>query len=127
MLKVRSCQLYRLYDQAGVLLYVGISMSAMVRQSHHKGQKAWWPEVARIEIISFDRREDALEAERNAIFQERPIHNKHHAPKPDPVKVEKITPPIPIAHLKNKWEGIGAIEHLVDMKMELDRMRREHA
>lgn len=35
-----ACQLYRHYDPAGALLYIGISLSAVARLSQH-GDKPW--------------------------------------------------------------------------------------
>ena len=37
--------LYRFFDEAGTLLYVGISNDPDVRWSYHARQKDWWPKV----------------------------------------------------------------------------------
>lgn len=69
----RTC-VYRFYDAAGDLLYVGLSMNFEGRVYKHR-RKPWWPDVARTEFAWFDDRETAQQAERNAIYYEHPIHN----------------------------------------------------
>lgn len=69
--------LYRHFDKGGSLLYVGISLSAVERLNGHANSK-WASEIARVEIERFPTRGDALNAERNAIRDERPIHNVVH-------------------------------------------------
>jgi hypothetical protein len=73
MVDRRTC-VYRFYDSAGVLLYVGLSMSLEGRLAKHR-RKPWWPEVARTELEWFDGREAAKDAERFAIHHEHPVHN----------------------------------------------------
>lgn len=67
--------LYRHYSQSGELLYVGISLSATLRTARHKCGAHWFKEIATITLEHFDRRRDALKAERRAIKKERPLHN----------------------------------------------------
>jgi len=70
-----SCDLYRLYDVKGQLLYVGISWSAMSRLAQHKNEKRWWKTVARVDIEHFATRKQAIQAESAAIKNEQPVHN----------------------------------------------------
>lgn len=70
--------LYRFYDADDVLLYVGITMNPSQRWATHREEKAWWFDVATVRTQIFDTREDVLEAERNAIQVERPLHNVVH-------------------------------------------------
>lgn len=70
--------LYRLYDSAGVLLYVGISRYPSERFKEHAGDKLWWHHVARNEIAWLDSRADALAAEAKAMAEERPLYNGYH-------------------------------------------------
>ncbi|MFF0166774.1 GntR family transcriptional regulator [Streptomyces prasinus] len=70
--------LYRLYDSAGILLYVGISHYPDVRLKEHAGDKLWWHHVARHEISWLDSREEALAAEAKAMLEERPLYNGYH-------------------------------------------------
>jgi predicted GIY-YIG superfamily endonuclease len=78
--------LYRHFDEAGSLLYVGISLSAVNRLSRHSHGSRWFSEIARVEIEKFGTREAAHEAETEAIRRERPKYNVHHVKKPEPVK-----------------------------------------
>jgi predicted GIY-YIG superfamily endonuclease len=71
--------LYRLYDKAGALLYVGIAEHWPTRMKQHAREKAWWEDVANVATQVFAERERAADAERNAIQTERPKHNIVHA------------------------------------------------
>jgi hypothetical protein len=73
--------LYRLYDAAEVLLYVGIGQHPDVRFGQHARDKPWWPQVARREIEWLDDRASAERAEAVAIRAENPEHNGTHSPR----------------------------------------------
>jgi len=70
--------LYRHFNGEGKLLYVGVSLSTIQRLGQHKEHSDWFESIARVSIEHFDTREEALEAERLAIFRERPLHNINH-------------------------------------------------
>jgi len=70
----RETCLYRFYDSAGRLLYVGITMDLSRRLAKHR-QRDWWPDVAEADYEYFPGREAAKSAERVAIATEDPIHN----------------------------------------------------
>lgn len=74
--------LYRHWDAEGRLLYVGISLSAVQRLAAHRQSSRWYPRIKWIEIERHPTREAALEAERIAIRDEKPLcnldHNKPH-------------------------------------------------
>jgi hypothetical protein len=74
--------LYRHFNAAGQLLYVGISFSALHRLADHKDQSAWFWSIARVEVQGFKRREDAALTEKIAIRLEKPMHNIAHALEP---------------------------------------------
>jgi hypothetical protein len=67
--------LYRHFDNAGRLLYVGISLNAFHRLAQHKQHSHWFSRVAHVEIERFPTRMAALLAERAAIRDEKPLHN----------------------------------------------------
>lgn len=67
--------LYRHFDAVGALLYVGISRSAAARLASHE-QSNWDQDIARVDVEWFESRAAALRAERKAIAQEEPKHNK---------------------------------------------------
>lgn len=70
--------LYRLRDQEGWLLYVGITDNPERRWKDHAKDKPWWPEVADRSIDWLPSRAHAIAAEAAAIRTERPRHNVHH-------------------------------------------------
>lgn len=71
--------LYRLFDTAGQLLYVGIATSPRTRRYAHREEKRWWPQVAREEVEWFPSRTAAKSAEKIAIKAEDPLYNVTHS------------------------------------------------
>ena len=72
-----TTQLYRHFDIAGKLLYVGISYDFLKRS--HKGSK-WFYRITTITIEHYETRELALQAETAAIIAEKPLFNLHSNP-----------------------------------------------
>lgn len=68
---------YRLYDAADRLLYVGVAYDFDKRFKDHAKSKAWWPDVVRKDVVWFDNRLDAMWEESRAIDNENPVHNDH--------------------------------------------------
>lgn len=93
----RRTALYRLYDEAAQLLYVGIAFDPRVRGYHHKKHKPWWPDVARREVEWFENRHKAEAAERQAIATEKPRYNVAGVPNPLLVEVVAPSPPPPLS------------------------------
>ena len=90
---------YRFYDAAGALLYVGISRNLVARWAQHEVEKTWWSAVARKTVTMYGSRREAEIAEGHAIRSESPLHNKamgrrdETEPKPKPKKpVRKPSP-----------------------------------
>ncbi len=77
----QKTHLYRHFDAQGRLLYVGISLSAVKRLSQHGKESRWANQIANVTIETLPSREDALEAERQAIIAERPLYNKTYNPR----------------------------------------------
>lgn len=71
--------LYRLLDEGGHLLYVGIAGNPGRRADQHAHTKSWWPNVALIALEHFPTREEAESAEQRAIAVERPKYNVTYA------------------------------------------------
>ncbi|MDB4461363.1 GIY-YIG nuclease family protein [bacterium] len=71
--------LYRHYDKEDNLLYVGISLSSLVRWQQHNNNSHWAKDSVTMTTEWFDTRELALDAERTAIRSEKPLHNIKHA------------------------------------------------
>lgn len=72
---------YRLSDESGRLLYVGIGRNPLNRWSAHADLHAWWPEVATFEVTWYDSRAEAAAEERRALREDDPAHNLHGTPK----------------------------------------------
>jgi predicted GIY-YIG superfamily endonuclease len=66
---------YRLYDAAGALLYVGVANRPEERWGTHRN-KHWWPLVTRAEIERHPTRDAALRCEAQVIRDETPLHNQ---------------------------------------------------
>lgn len=71
----KDTSLYRHFDKHGRLLYVGISVSAGIRNGAHKHTASWFKEITTIKIEQFQTRRDAELAEHIAINEEAPLHN----------------------------------------------------
>ncbi len=96
--------LYRFFDAANRLLYVGIAGNPGRRFSEHGKDKGWWTNVARSTMEHFATRDAALTAERAAIIDEKPVHNVvhnrgHRTPTPEP---------------RCQWACFGCGVHIVD-------------
>lgn len=74
--------LYRFFDSAGILLYVGISAQPLVRFGQHRADKPWWVNIGSITTHHYTSRRAALEAEAEAVKTERPLYNVVHNPEP---------------------------------------------
>lgn len=70
---------YRLFNDAGQLLYVGISKDPMNRWQEHRGNY-WWHDVASYEVRWFPTRAEARAEEKLAMASEAALHNIHSAP-----------------------------------------------
>lgn len=71
---------YRFYDRAGTLLYVGITGAGRARGEQHSRNAEWWPFVARQEVEHVSNRVIAERREKELIHQFRPPFNTQHNP-----------------------------------------------
>lgn len=69
---------YRFFDRADAVLYVGSTRSFFSRRRTHEKSAPWWPEVYRETIEPFPSVVAASMAEVSAIRAERPRHNRLH-------------------------------------------------
>ena len=83
-------KVYRHFDKDGALLYVGVSLNAVVRLSQHKRVSHWFDEIHNITIESFETRKQALDAETKAIQEEKPKYNIQKTAARLPVKLQEI-------------------------------------
>lgn len=80
----RPCALYRYFDGADELVYVGISNDPGTRLGQHRLDKPWWDDVVTAKIQRYPDRASALAAERIAIRDEHPRYNiVHNGPRRD--------------------------------------------
>lgn len=85
----RQYQLYRYWDENLNLLYIGSSRSAIIRLFEHE-KDFWFNEIAMVTIENFPDRTTAKEAERTAIWKEKPQHNvTHNSQRPRSRKMRK--------------------------------------
>jgi hypothetical protein len=66
---------YRVYDEAGALLYVGQSARPDTRDRHHRSRAVWYRRVARREVAGPFTRDAALAHEFYSINRELPEYN----------------------------------------------------
>lgn len=75
---------YRLWDDAGALLYVGISKTLVNRLTQHDESQPWADEVASVTAKRYASRDKARAAEIEAIQTEHPRYNiRDRAKRPD--------------------------------------------
>lgn len=71
--------LYRIWGEADLLLYIGVSKNFGQRWKQHAKEQPWWDEMKRLTADEwFEYRSEAEEAEEAAIKAERPQYNKRH-------------------------------------------------
>ena len=70
---------YRLYDAARRLLYVGIAKDVGKRLTGHARQEPWWGEVVYASAQLWPDRKAAAKAEDAAIKTENPVYNERGA------------------------------------------------
>jgi len=71
--------LYRIWGEADLLLYIGISKDFGARWKQHAKRQPWWDEMRRLSVDAwYLSREEAEATEEAAIRAERPKYNKIH-------------------------------------------------
>lgn len=76
--------LYRAYDRAGRLLYLGMTSCIYQRVKGHRRTSKWYRDVQSWEVVDLGRScswHTARDAEARAIRAEDPIHNVVHSPR----------------------------------------------
>lgn len=68
--------LYRFFDENGLLLYVGITKDFKKRKSQHAARSQWFHRAARHTLEPHPSRAAALAAEAAAILEEQPLFNR---------------------------------------------------
>lgn len=94
--------LYRHFDAAGKLLYVGIAANPLVRWKGHKERAPWVRRIATITIEWFVTREMARRCERLAATHEKPAHNQADKPFTARTRIGKVRK---ISHVRPRPDG----------------------
>jgi prevent-host-death family protein len=99
--------LYRLFDAAGRLLYVGIACDPEQRFKSHASTAPWWPLVERKEIEWRPNRSAAELDETHAIKAEGPLYNRAGSDAPMNVTLDfaDLTD-VSVAHFRNRIADI---------------------
>lgn len=71
-----SASLYRALDPEGRPLYIGFTLDGRRRLAEHGSRSDWWLRVGTVEIQHYATREDAMNAEAEAVRRERPEFNR---------------------------------------------------
>lgn len=88
----RRAAVYRLYDAAGTLLYIGSAYDPDARWAQHKTTKEWWSDVVSHTLAWQPSREQAFAVEAAAIRAEKPKHNQvgiGPSKEPQPITAEE--------------------------------------
>lgn len=110
-----SAVLYRHYASDGTLLYVGASLRVLDRLQEHKSRSSWYDLVLNIRLERHPSIDAAKEAERIAIRDEHPVHNKKSGMKPSNlVRKRDKTIVARNVHVTNLIETMGSISKVAD-------------
>jgi hypothetical protein len=93
----RVWTVYRYYDAAGRLLYIGVTGQGHWRTHEHRRAAPWWPSVVRAEFEHFTDGVVAFEHETALIARLAPLHNRADNPSPPtpPLRVGRPRRPDP--------------------------------
>jgi len=74
-MRSKTTLLYKLFDEKGELLYVGITGDWETRRKAHKATKSWFNQIARVEFEQCAGAQAAAEREVIVIAQDAPVYN----------------------------------------------------
>jgi hypothetical protein len=131
----RSTTLYRYFDSAGRLIYVGITDDAGRRGHQHAATARWWHLIASATFEHFGTREEAELAERRAIVDEQPVYNiawaigmkfyikmlPPHRLKPSFYRLKPSHPETMDAHDPETEEGLAEWNRLMEFQHQMRR------
>lgn len=123
----RVSTLYRLFDEAGELVYVGITNVGRHRLKQHAADKEWWADVKSATFEHFKTRDEALAAETKAIKTESPKANIAGRPRPH------VIMPTPPRDTRSSVKGLKKADHYKpsliaqeDIRRALDKQAHRH-
>lgn len=106
---------YRFYDNAGALIYVGITNNPSRRWALHAHEKPWWGDVTLREVEWFTTREEAEAVESQLIDSRRPKWNSDGGEPP------RGKPGLTSGRLQKGWEPD---EHILGLVAQYDEDQR---
>lgn len=130
-----AISVYRLYDAADSLLYVGITNRGFHRLHEHSKGKAWWSEVVRAEFEHHETRAEALAHEAKAIQDETPRHNVYlpSGPPGEPQNIHRGPHPVNrtlavglVRARGDESKSRGQLFHPRENLVLIDRQARRH-
>lgn len=98
--------LYRLFDSAEKLLYIGVTTDCEKRIHTHRSEKSWGNRIECASIKEYDSKQDAMRAEREAIEHENPAYNRSLQLKARNASVDSV-----ITH----FGGIRRLAHILKL------------
>lgn len=111
--------LYRMFDEDGVLLYVGITDDPVTRFRGHRGIKSWWNQVCTITLERYSSRQELEDAERVALAAGT-AHNVKHNPRArcnaETCAAQGHTPRSPVRRCAKCDEAAWAINGITGME-----------
>lgn len=121
---IERCYLYRFFDSAGELLYVGITRDLGARLAAHRRVSEWWDLAARGATETYPSRAEAELAEAVAIHAERPLYNTN---RPTEQKVARLCAARLAGEVVDVTELVAEVERLratvAEHQVERVRMR----
>lgn len=101
---------YLFRDEAGELLYVGVTSNFPLRIATHRAEREWWPQVAHVDTEQFPTRAAANVRETELIKAFHPRHNRTFLPR------EEAKPALVIRAVRFSRVGVAAVQQLADIE-----------
>lgn len=114
---------YRLFDAADRLLYVGVGELPATRWQDHRSHKEWWPQVDHSTVRYFPTRDEALAEEARAIAAEHPLHNVMGTPRVA-ARRRRDVPPVTYVGAEGVPALVGAQEIAVRLGVSRQRVQQ---
>lgn len=118
--------LYRMFDEAGALLYVGVSMNVAQRFAAHRAVKDWWGDIRQITLEHHAARNDVLQAETLAIRTELPRYNLADSVRNRTLTVVNASPDVRLSAMElAEARVVAAVQQVRALEAEIVDARTE--